>query len=877
MSNTLTARVKLDISDAERKLAKLEKRINDITGTVNKVSNSQNKVNKSLDAVNNKLDKTEQKVKEVDNANKKAADSANKITKGYKNANSAVSVLTKNLRTLVSTYLGVMGAKAVLNTSDNITSAQNKLNYVNKGNEALTQEQMLKTYGAAQRSRGDYMGMLNNVSKTMTLASDAFDGNVDNAIRFQEIMSKAYTVGGASAAEQSSSMYQLVQALGSGILQGDELRSVREGAPIAYKEIEKFAQGVYKTEESLKELASQGKITSDIVVAAMMKAGDSIDKAFADTDTTFAQAFTNIKNMAVQAFTPVLEVLNDALNSDVGKAIINGIGKAFVVLAKAVLWVMDVLGSFFSWCYDNWYWLQWVVFTVVSAICIYLTTLAAKAVWAGIMMFWSFLTTMKPIYRIIILIGGAVAAIVWLANTTSSACEFICASLVVVALTLIAIGLIVGSTILMVLGVVALVLAAVLYLLMTHGEETMGYIFWFISVLVNICAGIVKFIAGCLYALSTIVYDVVAFAVNLTMAAAMGVGTIVQWIVAFIVNLVMGCVNSIIAVSHNCVAGVVNLTKGLFNVISAICKNIGIAFQNAWNGALSSFWTFIGDCVNGLDWLAKPLEKIAKLFGKDFDYSEFASGIKNKGKQYKQQEYVSISDAWSTGVNSIAYKDISDAWTSGWNTMEYANLGDMVSKGWNTMEFHSVTDAWSKGWSIGGDFINLDNAYNTGAGYGGKVQDWLNSKVSSLKDKVAGFDIGDITDLLGKAFGQFTASDNPADNLATTLIDPNDPSLALNTSDDPAKALKGINDGVGNISDNTGSIADTMDLSQEDLEYLRDVANMEWKKEFTTATVKVDMSNYNTVNGDGDLDGIVTRLADRLYEELDMVANGVYA
>jgi hypothetical protein len=52
---------------------------------------------------------------------------------------------------------------------------------------------------------------------------------------------------------------------------------------------------------------------------------------------------------------------------------------------------------------------------------------------------------------------------------------------------------------------------------------------------------------------------------------------------------------------------------------------------------------------------------------------------------------------------------------------------------------------------------------------------------------------------------------------------------------------------------------------------------MEWKKEFTTANITVDMSNYNTINGDGNLDGIVTRLADKLYEELDMVANGVYA
>jgi hypothetical protein len=68
-----------------------------------------------------------------------------------------------------------------------------------------------------------------------------------------------------------------------------------------------------------------------------------------------------------------------------------------------------------------------------------------------------------------------------------------------------------------------------------------------------------------------------------------------------------------------------------------------------------------------------------------------------------------------------------------------------------------------------------------------------------------------------------------------------------------------------------------MDLTQEDMEYLRRVADMEWKKEFTTASITVDMSNYNTINGENDLDGIVTKLADKLYEEMDYMANGVYA
>ena len=96
------------------------------------------------------------------------------------------------------------------------------------------------------------------------------------------------------------------------------------------------------------------------------------------------------------------------------------------------------------------------------------------------------------------------------------------------------------------------------------------------------------------------------------------------------------------------------------------------------------------------------------------------------------------------------------------------------------------------------------------------------------------------------------------------------------------KALKGIdaanpNKDLKKIKDNTGKMADSMELTQEDLSYLRKVAEMEWKKEFTTAEISVNMNNNNTINGETDLDGIVTKLTDKLYEELASVADGVYA
>ena len=67
-----------------------------------------------------------------------------------------------------------------------------------------------------------------------------------------------------------------------------------------------------------------------------------------------------------------------------------------------------------------------------------------------------------------------------------------------------------------------------------------------------------------------------------------------------------------------------------------------------------------------------------------------------------------------------------------------------------------------------------------------------------------------------------------------------------------------------------------MALAEEDLEYLHKIADMEWKKEFTTANITVDMKNNNTINNRGDLDGWIGVLSDKLYEELGMVANGVH-
>lgn len=86
----------------------------------------------------------------------------------------------------------------------------------------------------------------------------------------------------------------------------------------------------------------------------------------------------------------------------------------------------------------------------------------------------------------------------------------------------------------------------------------------------------------------------------------------------------------------------------------------------------------------------------------------------------------------------------------------------------------------------------------------------------------------------------------------------------------------GMGDNIANISDNTGAIKDSMDISNEDLKYLRDIAEQEAINRFTTAEIKLDMSGMqNTVTNTNDLDGIVDGLTTKVLEAMETVKEGV--
>ena len=98
---------------------------------------------------------------------------------------------------------------------------------------------------------------------------------------------------------------------------------------------------------------------------------------------------------------------------------------------------------------------------------------------------------------------------------------------------------------------------------------------------------------------------------------------------------------------------------------------------------------------------------------------------------------------------------------------------------------------------------------------------------------------------------------------------------ALN--DNITNPLSNISNNTGNTAGNTGKISDTLDATEEDLQYLRDIAERETINRFTTAEIKVDFTSNNNINSEMDIDGIVDSLGEKLEERLEVVANGVYA
>ena len=238
-------------------------------------------------------------------------------------------------------YIGAAGAAFSISKltalSDTLSSNKARLGLIVDDGGSV-KELDRKIYASAMRARAEYNSVAATVSKLGLLAGDAFSNN-NEMIAFTELMNKNFIIGGASSQEQSSAMYQLTQAMASGRLQGDEYRSIIENAPLLAKAIEDYMINVQGAKGSMKDWASEGMLTADVIKAALFSTADEVEARFKKVPMTWSQVWTMASNMAIRALNPLLSAINWVANniSIIGPAVL-GLGTAFLVFQVAAHW-----------------------------------------------------------------------------------------------------------------------------------------------------------------------------------------------------------------------------------------------------------------------------------------------------------------------------------------------------------------------------------------------------------------------------------------------------------------------------------------------------------------------------------------------------------
>ena len=244
----------------------------------------------------------------------------------------STDALTSKIRSLVGAYAGLQGLKSLFSLSDQMASTTARLDMMNDGLQT-TAELNRMIFDSAQRSRGAYQATADMVAKFGNLAGEAF-GSTAEIVAFAEQINKQMTLSGASNTAKDAAMLQLTQAMSSGVLRGEELNSILEQTPTIAKTIAEY-MGV--TTGQMREMASEGAITAEVVKNAMFAAADETNAKFAEMPMTWGQVWTQFENIATMAIQPVLDGINWlANNMETLEPIFAGVAAGAIALAAGL-------------------------------------------------------------------------------------------------------------------------------------------------------------------------------------------------------------------------------------------------------------------------------------------------------------------------------------------------------------------------------------------------------------------------------------------------------------------------------------------------------------------------------------------------------------
>lgn len=697
---------------------------------LHQVGASYNQVEQEIHQASQAQEKLEQKIKEADQAQE---DFANKFL--------------NNIKSILSSYLNMQTLGEVLALSDEMASTSARLSLLldegSSQQELDNLEQMI--FDSAKRTYSSYFDIASMVSKLGLHAGDAFSSN-EEMIAFTELMKKNFSIGGASIQEQTAAMDQLVQGMAEGKLQANEVMTIMKTAPLLAQAIEEQMKTI-DPGGSMKEWAAEGLITAEVIKAALFSTADDVNAKFASMPTTFGNLWTNFKTEALNAFSPVLQQLNDIANSERFQGLVNGVTQTLYIIAPIVQSVLSGLTSLGAFIYDNWSKLEPVIVAATVALIAY----GVAQAWINREKIIEAVLTATEIVRKWLFVAATIAQTAATYGLTGAMLALS------VAIAANPIGWLIGAIFVFILLVYAAV-AAINHFAGTSISAT----------------GI---IAGAFAVLGAFIYNQIAFWWNLFATIA-----------EFFVNVWQHPMYSVKKLFHDLV---VNLLDKM------------IAISSGWDEVMTSFVNSVIDAVNGAirawNWFINllPDEIVSKV------------GLKEVS-EYKHRESI------TSDLERI--KENLGEW-----------LGEPPSDLWEAprMDYISYGDTWNKGYNWGKDLFNFG---------GEKEQD--NSWEQKLEEILKQNTFGD-----GNGFGN------------------------------------GFGNGTGNglfndTAGNTMRQAESIDMIEEDISYLRDLAEREAINRYTTAEIIVDMKNENYINSELDIDGIIDRFGERAEEVAEMIAEG---
>lgn len=217
--------------------------------------------------------------------------------------------------------------KQVLDAADKMQSLHSQLKQVTSGMTDYTHAEKA-LFEISQRTTASLEATTQTfVSTKRALAEMGVTTN--QTLKFTETLNKAMAVGSVNAESQKSALLQLSQALGSGVLQGDEFRSIAENAPSI---LDVVAEYMGKSRAEIKKLASDGKITSKVLFEAISGASGKISAKFDEMPMTFGQAMQQMEN----AWLKFVDGLNSSGVMSALAQSVSFLAQHFDVLAKAV-------------------------------------------------------------------------------------------------------------------------------------------------------------------------------------------------------------------------------------------------------------------------------------------------------------------------------------------------------------------------------------------------------------------------------------------------------------------------------------------------------------------------------------------------------------